>query len=42
MTQSVAAPAQLFSELIGFARRLFYDYAAVVAAMRYDWSQGPV
>jgi transposase len=28
------------SELVGFARGLRRDYAAVQAAVRYDWSQG--
>jgi transposase len=30
------------SELVGFARGLRRDYAAVYAAVRYEWSQGPV
>ena len=30
------------SELVGFARGLRRDYAAVRAAIRYAWSQGPV
>ncbi|HEX4841369.1 MAG TPA: ISL3 family transposase [bacterium] len=30
------------SELVGFAQGLRRDYAAVKAALRYDWSQGPV
>jgi transposase len=30
------------SELVGFARGLRRDYAAVQAALRYDWSQGPI
>jgi len=30
------------SELVGFARGLRRDYAAVAAAMRYKWSQGPI
>ena len=30
------------SELVGFARGIRRDYAAVQSAVRYDWSQGPV
>jgi transposase len=30
------------SELVGFAQGLRRDYAAVKAALRYEWSQGPV
>jgi transposase len=30
------------SELVGFARGLRRDYAAVQAALRYPWSQGPI
>jgi transposase len=30
------------SELVGFARGLRRDFAAVQAALRYDWSQGPI
>ncbi len=30
------------SELVGFAQGLRRDYAAVQAALRYQWSQGPV
>jgi transposase len=30
------------SELVGFARGLRRDYAAVAAAVRYAWSQGPI
>jgi transposase len=30
------------SELVGFARGLRRDYAAVAAAIRYTWSQGPI
>jgi transposase len=30
------------SELVGFARGLRPDFAAVQAALRYDWSQGPI
>jgi hypothetical protein len=30
------------SELVGFARGLRRDYAAAQAAVRYDWSQGPI
>jgi transposase len=30
------------SELVGFAQGLRRDYAAVTAALRYEWSQGPV
>jgi transposase len=30
------------SELVGFARGLRRDYAAVQAALRYQWSQGPI
>jgi transposase len=30
------------SELVGFAQGLRRDYAAVQAALRYEWSQGPV
>jgi len=29
-------------ELVGFARGLRRDFAAVQAALRYDWSQGPI
>jgi transposase len=30
------------ADLVGFARRLRRDYAAVVASVRYAWSQGPI
>jgi transposase len=30
------------SELVGFARGLRRDYAAVQAAVRFHWSQGPI
>jgi transposase len=30
------------SELVGFARGLRRDYSAVVAAVHYNWSQGPI
>ncbi len=30
------------SELVGFAQGLRRDYSAVKAALRYEWSQGPV
>jgi transposase len=30
------------SELVRFAGGIQHDYAAVRAAVRYDWSQGPV
>ena len=30
------------SELVGFARGLRRDFAAVQAAVRSDWSQGPI
>lgn len=29
-------------DLVGFARRLRQDYSAAVAAVRYNWSQGPI